>query len=454
MSASTHGAHRLTTHAHTLRISVRVHVGAFHREVDLSLPATSAIAELLDEVLAFCEAPRISRPWRATTAAGMPLDMTLPLHRTPLEHGSVLVLTPAEPVDAPIIRDSAEALVTQTTGGGAHGALSAAAALGSVLLSVLLSGFIGWPPALLAGAAVALVTLSWQRKRMSLAPVAVSLSTAAAITFVTSSTSSTVPQTPAEWAWTVLAACGTALLVVAVTAALRAIPLRLLAAVITTALLAAASCLGFLLPATDQVSPFAPMGALALVLGIIVLALAPGLVAGLAGLRVPQLPTAGEDLSVADEVQPDVDARARRARLLADGVSAGAAAVLVVSVLLVGWLGGLGPQLLALSVAGATVLHSARHRSVVPAWSLALVALASLSAAVLAAYQSPSTTTLVIGALTVLALVTAVLWAGRVRAIEPTTTAWWERLEVAAIIASFPLAAWVGGLFALIRGLG
>lgn len=430
---------------------MRIHVGGFHREVDLSIPASSAVAEILDEVLAIAEAPRISRPWRASTVAGLNVDMSLPLHLTELGHGSVLVLTPAVPIDAPIIRDSAEALVAQTTGGGARGALSTAAALASVLLSALLAPTIGWPGALAAGAAALLVLLIWQRHRTELSPVVVGLSTAAATLAVTGGEQ---PTAASEWAWLLLAAVGTTLLGLVVVAALGAIATRVLACMATVALLLAASCLGVLLPSSVPGFPVAAIASVAVVTGLVAIAASPSLVTTLAGLRVPQLPTAGQDLSIADGNQPDVDDRALNARRLADGVSLGTAIVLVIAALAVGTTGGLAAQLLTLAVAGATVLHAARHRSPVPAWSLAAITLASLAAVVLAALVTPTITTLIIAGLSVVALFTAPLWASRVHTVDPTTVVWWERLELAALILCFPLAAWVGGLFALVRGLG
>lgn len=434
---------------HTLRISVRVHVGVFVREVDLSVPAVSAISEMLSEITELCGAPQITRPWRASTVAGRGIDMSVPLHASGLTHGSVIILSPAEPVDAPILRDSAEALVVHSRGSGAAGALTGAAAVGSVLVAVLLAPFIGAPPALAAGAATALLLLIWFRHRTLLALVVTLLASASAATFVLGDLALT-PTAGAEWAWVILAAAGAALASLALLSALGAAGTRFLAAAATCAILVSISCLGFTLRAG---SPSA-VAALGVVAGLVAISATPSLATTLAGLGVPRLPTAGQDLSIADGHQPDVDLRARRAGLLADGMALGTAVVMVPSILTFSWAGGIGPQLLALATAGATVLHAARYRPTVPAYSLATTAFAGLAGAVVAAVSQPTTATLIIAAATVLILTTSVGWASRVSTVEPTTAVWWERVEIVSIVAALPLAAWVGGLFALVRGLG
>lgn len=432
---------------HTIRLSVRIHVGVFVREIDLSLPAVSAISEMLPEITQLCGAPQITRPWRASTAAGQAIDMAVPLHATGLTHGSVIILSPAEPVDAPILRDSAEALVVHSRGSGAAGALTGAAAVGSVLVVILLAPFFGPSVGLAAGAATALLVLIWFRHRTLLAPVVVLLASAAAATFVLGDVSAAQD---VEWAWVILAAAGTALACLALLGVLRAAGIRFLAAATTFMVLASIACLGFTLRADSPVA----VAALGVVAGLVAISASPSIATTVAGLSVPRLPTAGQDLSVADGNQPDVDSRALRAGLVADGMALGTAAVMVPSILIVAASGGLGPQLLSLATAGATVLHSARYRPTVPAYCLAATALSGLAGAAIAAAVSPTTATLIIGVSTTVLTLSAVGWATRVSTIQPTTAVWWERLEIAAIVAALPLAAWVGGLFALVRGLG
>lgn len=428
MTTSTPAARFHQTYGHCLRLTVRVHVGTFHRDIDLSIPLTSAIAEILPEVLALAEAPHITRPWRASTAAGAGLDMSAPLSTLSLDHGHVLVLTPAEPVDAPIIRDAAEALVARTTGLGARSGLTVASLTSAAMLAGLL---IDVSPALAFGGASVLLTITvlYARRRHALSLAAIVAASLAAGAYVSGN------QLPDQWLWPVSAAAGTALVATVVFTLLDALGPRSAAALVTApALLILAITAG---PAATIVG------------GVILLTLAPGLVTGLAGLEVPRLPTAGQDLSIADGYQTDVDTRAVLAQKLLDGTCLGVGLLVVPSVVTLG--AGLAPQLLCLAVAGATLLHAARHRPAVPAWSLTVIGLAALGATVLAADDRP--TTLIAAGATALAA-TAVWWAGRIQDTSPTTAAWWERLELAAVIAVLPLAAWVGGLFAFVRGLG
>lgn len=428
MSTTTPAARFHQTYGHSLRLTVRVHVGSFHQEVDLSLPLTSAVAESLPEILALAEAPQITRPWRASTVGGAPLDMSVPVQMTSLDHGHVLVLTPAEPIDAPIIRDSAEALVARTTGLGAQGGITAAALTAAAMIAVLL--FDANPTlALTAAAGVSSVAVLWARHRHGLATVTVMLAASAAGSFVAGG------HFPEDPGWALITACGTGAAATVFFAGIGALPARVTAGLLT------AAGLGLLAVLSG--------GAIVLVAGAILLSSTPSLVTTLAGLEVPRLPTAGQDLSIADGHQPDADARAGHAQKLHDGVSIGTAVGMVPAVVTLGT--GLGPQLLALAIAGATLLHAARHRPVVPAWSLTCIGLTGLLGCALAA--DDRTTTIIAVSATVLTI-SAVAWADRFDTTSPTTAVWWERAELAAVIAVLPLAAWVGGLFALIRGLG
>lgn len=431
---------------HVLRLTVRVHVGSHQREADLSLPVGSSLADALPEILELCSAPQISRPWRASSAAGVPIDQAVALHRTPLEHGSVVVLTPAEPVDAPIIRDSAEALAAaQGVGRGAVGAAQLASAVGAVVVAVLLSAVLDPPLALAAAAAVAVVVLAWRRKAVVLAPTAVALGAVAAAWY----TAGGWPTEQSEAAWAVFAGLGAGAVIAAVTVILGALPARLGIALSALGALAAVASGASFLP-----SPTAAAGAVVLA-GLVSIMLGPGLVTRWAGLDVPTVPTAGQDLGADDGVQHDSDARAARAGRFADGLMVGIAAAMVPAVLRVGWSGGGWAQALCLAVAGAVVMHAARHRSALPAWSLSTVGIAACIGVVLAAVQGTAHPfTLIVAGLVVVAAVTAVVWAPQVSRLEPTTIVWWERAETVAVIAALPLAINQMGVFAMIRGLG
>ncbi|WP_460490825.1 EsaB/YukD family protein, partial [Corynebacterium nasicanis] len=105
---------------HVLRLTTRFQIGAYQREADVALPAGSTLGEVIPEIVTLVGAPRISRPWLATTAAGVPLDPAVPLHQTSLDHGAVVVLTPRHEGALPVIRDAAEALAESGAEAGAR----------------------------------------------------------------------------------------------------------------------------------------------------------------------------------------------------------------------------------------------------------------------------------------------------------------------------------------------
>lgn len=435
-----------TMSTHVLRLTVRVHVGAFHREVDLSVPASSTLADALPEILELCGAPRITRPWRATTAAGQPLDQAEALHHAPLDHGSVLVLTPAEPVDAPIVRDSAEALAAEFGAGpGAHGAAQLAAVIGVATTVLLASVFLPWPAALAIGSGAAVLLLLWRRDAHLLAYAAIVAAALAAATYTS----------PSDWwasGWAVVAGTAAGLLLTLLGAALGLVGTRAGTAFLSTSLLLLCTAAGDLLPWLP--APTAP--AAATVLGCLaLLTLGPGLATRSAGLQVPALPTAGQDLTISDTAQPDVQDRARRAGDINDGLALGTATATAPALLALGSSGGLWAQLLCLTVAGAVLMHAARHRAALPGWSLTVIGLSACAGAVLAAvHEEPHPLRLGVAALITCATLSAVLWAPTVRDLAPTALAWWERTEFLAVLACLPLAVHLTGLFGMIRGLG
>ena len=53
-----------TATAHHLRLTVRIHAGAFHKEADVALPLSSSVGELLAEITDLVDAPTIPQPRR------------------------------------------------------------------------------------------------------------------------------------------------------------------------------------------------------------------------------------------------------------------------------------------------------------------------------------------------------------------------------------------------------
>ncbi|WP_051625628.1 type VII secretion integral membrane protein EccD [Corynebacterium halotolerans] len=435
-----------------LRLTVRFHVGSFHREADLALPAGSALADLLPEIWRLCGAPKISRPWQASTAAGTVVDPAVPLHTTSLDHGSVLVLTPHHGVPAPVVRDAAESLADAADRPPAAGLAAAGAVVGCLGLVTVLSALLPASVALAAGAVAALAVLVWRRSARVLAPVAVALAGAAAAAAVLAD----APQEAAAYGWAGLAA-GVAVLVTLLAAVVvGVVGPRTAAALAAGCTLVGLAAVGMFLPGVSvSAGTLAAPAALVVVAGLVLVTAAPGLSSRAAGLKVPRLPTAGQDLAVSDDPPADVDDRARRALHLHEGLAVGTATVLAPALLLVGAAGGGFPQGLCVAAAGATLLHAARHRHAVPAWAWLEVGLAACLGVCLAALTGGGRPLqLAIGAAVALAGLSSPLWAARVPELEPTAVVWWERAESLAVAATLPLAAHLAGLFSLIRGLG
>lgn len=73
-----------------IRLMFRVEVPDAHHprdSVDLAVPAHSSLSDVLGEVLELTEAPHISSPWQALTAAGLPIDPAAPLGLAGIRRG-------------------------------------------------------------------------------------------------------------------------------------------------------------------------------------------------------------------------------------------------------------------------------------------------------------------------------------------------------------------------------
>ncbi|GAB2501231.1 hypothetical protein CATRI_02255 [Corynebacterium atrinae] len=429
---------------HILRLTVRFQVGAYRREADLALPAGSALADLIPEIVSLCGAPRISRPWLATTAAGLPLDPAIPLHQTSLDHGSVVVLSPRHEIPAPVIRDAAESLAATTSGPRAEGTAIAGTVAGCLGAAVLVSQGQPVSHALAAAAVLALVMLLWRRNSAALSLVAIGFATAAAAAFV--GETSADPFDYATLSWQAFAAGGALVLTLLLTTFIGGPGPRVAAVLLALVAMACIAASAAYLPSPDAPAAFVAAS------GILGMALIPGLAVRTAGLKIPRLPTAGQDLQIADSVQPDVNLRAVRALRIHEGLAIGTAMGVVPALLYLGNQGGGFVLGLCVASAGATILHAGRHHQAAAVWAWLSVGLAALVGACLAVSSYPLQIAIALGL--VAAALSAPLWAAKVSELEPTTVVWWERAESLAVAASLPLAAHLAGLFLLIRGLG
>jgi len=436
----------------SVRVTVRCHVGEFRKEADLALPASSSFNEMITEVTDLVGAPSVSRPWRISTAGGRLVDPSAPLSATQLVDGSVVLLSPSEELPAPVIRDSAEALIASGSEQSARGivqlwVIGALIALGAVVGFVTpthLSGSIA-----LAGAsiAVAATVLAVWHRGLRLGWLIISAASLAAGIGV------------AGWPIDSARDFSLGLYATALTCALVGLGCHVLniAHVRTTS--AAVLCAVFLVIAGLSV----PRSAGAVIAAaVIVLASAPGLATAVAGLRVPQLPTAGQDLSISDTPVDNVDQRSQRAHFIYEGLCLGLSMFTLPSLAHVAITSATTPvvsTLLALMLCVSLLLHAARHRQVVVLWSLMVLALAAALCAPVAVavadYHGQVAVILWLAAsIPLLAAVTSPWWAPRIHSASPTTLRWAERCEAIALVLCLPMAAHLAGLFEFIRGLG
>ena len=437
--------------AHSIHVTVRIHAGHTRKEADISLPLSSSLGEVLGELLVLVDVPPAPILWRATTAAGKTISMTTPLDRTSLEDGSVLVLSPDAPAPAPIVRDAAEALAADVSAAQFSGLAGFWGAAGLIAVGALLAAALSPAVGCTAAAIIGFVLAAWTRRGSLLAASHVAAGLAGALStggpFFTGPSGTAIPAAP-------LVATAAAVGAVAVLSHLVRIGgLRARASAATWCLLVLIGLLG-------------PAPLLAATVAL--LAGAPLFTTRLAGLRVPQLPTAGQDLSISDEDPTDNSLKARRAGQAYEGIAVGCTLAGVPSLLLVALNAHEGAtvivsQALCLSVAGGVIVHAARHARPVAAWALGIYGLAAACAAVavpLREWQllsAPTTGTwvlCVVAGLVIAAMLSVPVWAGKLRQIEPTTIVWFERAEALALAACLPLSAHVAGLFELIRGLG
>ena len=441
--------------ADSLRVTVRARAGRFHKEVDVSLPSESSLDEVLGEVTELLGAPTLTRPWRASTAAGRPLDHSVPLSRLPLADGAVVLLRPLTNVPAPVVRDAAEALAAAARTAPVAWVDTAWATAGLVAAAGAGGWFFSWPAALAVAAVVAVAVHVHARNSRALGPVAVLLAAAAAFTFI------------GQWQLGLLGAAATACAAVGVLHVGGLAGPRLGGAV--CALSCAAACGGVAALLLSS-APVRTAGAAAIVTVLIVCAAGPGLATRAAGLRVPRLPTAGEDLAVADIDQPDVESRAVRAHALYHGMLWGAAGAALGALAALAWSvpsqGAAGfTQAACLCVTGALVLHAARHGGAGAVWPLHVVSIAAFVTAASAAAAATATAAVgsagdtpwplwVAPGLVAAAAVSSPVWSRLVKNMEPTALVWVERLEMLCLACALPLAAHLMGIFHFIRGLG
>lgn len=438
-----------------LHLTIRIDVpGSTQSQADLALPNQASFAEILGEVLALLKAPTLSTPWQPTTVAGTPLSPTAPLAALPLTHGDIVILRPHQDTPPPMVVDVGEALVDAPLPGQAT-ELNVA----TICVGVLGATWWAWrnapsPWLVLACIALAAIIMLTITTRQELASTATRLALA---------TTTPVPAGLAAWTYvaagehtretTLIGGLSATATVVVAAVAIQVVsyaPATITTIWLTLALIAGSS-LGVLALVPHQLVVIGPAAA-CVGITLLLLMFVPAIAVQLAGLKVPRLPSAGQDFSVTDAAaDPEkAQAAASLAIQLHDG--------LIIALSIAGTLGILGacafctdetrPYCAALSVAIAAAigLHAIRHRSPWSTWSLWLWTLASVIASIF--------TVPIIGLLLVILCFSSILWAHYIPNWQPTTICWLERFEAFAIAVSLPLSAHIAGLFLALRGLG
>lgn len=430
-----------TSAHHIVRVTVRISVVAFHRDIDVTLPTSSTLSEVLPELARLVELPEVHRPWQATTAGGAVLDMHTPLYALKLHDGATVALHPQEPTPPPVVRDAADALAGAADAARQVRGLDVAATFSGLAAVLLLARvFAPWPVALAAVALLALAVASIGRSRAAFAAVPLLAGLAAGV-WVAGGGGATSLGLGA------LAGLLTAAVSVGIGVALRLAGAAQVAFTVAVCVLAGTGAAGMWLP-----GPLAPP-ALTVLTGVLGVMATPGAATRAAGLTVPRVPTAGEEFDRSDDYQYDVDARSAAASTIAAAISAAIAVCCVPALLWLGRAGGAWTFAFCLGVAAALVVYASRQHWSVPRACLTAVALSAVVAASAAAAQTGHAACIAVAALAALAAAATVAWAPRVPDVEPTTIVWFERAEIAATIAVIPLAVHLTGLFDMIRGL-
>ncbi|MEJ4099557.1 type VII secretion integral membrane protein EccD [Corynebacterium mastitidis] len=441
---------------HMLRLRVRMQAGSYRREADMAFPEHSTLVECLSELLSLCDAPMPTRPWQARSSIGREIDATAPLSRTGLRDGDTLLLIPRQETPPPVVRDATEALVEAASACRSvtpDRLVHVYATTGLIACAALLSHWLPlWASFLPPLAAAFLLTL-WVRPMPGVIACGIACAGAAGFLWVYHSA-------PQGWipyaALSGLLSVGMALVLFALSA--RTLPPRAVCSTATACLLGISAPILWWL--THQLPGVA---AGIILLSFLILFLAPRLATTLAGLSPPRIPSAGQDLRLADAHPAHAERRARRAQLLYEGFHLGIAAALCPALLCLGLVsasstgstvptGSALSTVLVLGVSLVSGIHALRHPHPYAVWSQVCASLSGMLAAIIMAHTHIASEAL--GFLLVAGCLSAPWWLTIVPPPEPTQIVWWERLESLAVAAIFPLCLHHMGFFALIRGLG
>ncbi|MEJ5997559.1 type VII secretion integral membrane protein EccD [Corynebacterium sp. H130] len=449
--------------AHSLRITVSFNAGDSalkqgSTSADVCVPAAASLADALEELEEAAGAPIISVPWQARTAGGTDISMSEPLSLSGVSHGDIIFFTPVEEAAPSISKNSAEALSDLGSELDARGLAAASTVVGLAALT-LLAGRSGLPNvphfALFLLLALGLIAVTaWLRftapgEVLAKNVLAVGSSVMAGTSVWMLVAGPTIPTDWAQRGWILLASLSALIGVFAFLTWVTGLSWACVAGVGSASVLATVFAVALLIVRTQLNA-----AAVLIFVACVFLLLAPNLATTLAGLSVPPLPAAGQDLKVADHTISDPDAKAVRATSLLDGLCIGIGLCASVALIYQGIHAAQPGFTTALCVANsmAIAMHAARHRSTGAMWGLWVWTCAGVLGASIAGLSAGAggvLVSLLAGAIAV----SAPLWAAQVRHLPPTTLNWLEKLEALALATALPLAAHLAGLFDAIRSL-
>ncbi|MCS4489588.1 type VII secretion integral membrane protein EccD [Corynebacterium sp. ES2775-CONJ] len=463
----------------SIRSFIRIELGDNPQHIDLYLPGSSSLSDMMAEIFHLAHIHSHPGRYQVLTAAGIILDMHAPLKSLGLSHGDVMIIRNATATPPPLVRDAAESLAAaapkelRTAHTPTFAAVSGAASLvgGAFLLPLPIPLAV----TLLLVAGIFGSMSIWAKLHIAI-PLISLLTAVSALIAVGGSELLLSPDLLVEgitatdfargWALSLAAAALTVVVVATVMQLL--IPARgYVVFTVAYALGIFSLGLGGLLYSPGILVSLNPtmvwLGhglSVSIVVMVIMLAAGPQILAKIAGLRVPLLPTIGQPLDIADKDYEESPLRTRHARTMYSGMLIAIGSWLslaTLGLLILGlreildlsifhfWL------IFALSL--ALILHAHRHRFSLEIWALWIPAhLAGFALLPLAALLS-STSLSIVALIFALMMVAAPSMADKISTLEPTVVVWLERIELLALAAIFPLALQTAGLFSLLRGL-
>lgn len=430
--------------AFRLRIKVEL-PGGHIRCVDMSIPAASCWAEVLDDILEAVEAPIISTPWHISTAIGVELDYATPLSHLPISQGSTIIIRPYKVEHMVNRRDAAEALVDIAHDHSIHG-LSIALFFGGICAFIAMT----WSYALfstifLAFLSCACAAFAHYKGIKNASLLGATASICLAISGILFLHHYEFPIHYALLGGMTLGIASCFIGLIRNPLILSAL-LSIFTAILLTALVA------FLLISVGFKDSARIYPSILCCVGIAMYTYAPSICSRLAGLSIPHLPNHIDENHIPPSNSSSTE-DAHKALSYVDGAHCAAAFAIIGGLFLSAVLPDSAlfwPSYIA--IAGLGFMHCLRTRSTLSSWTLWLIVISSLISWACITTREPHWSWIILGLFIILSL-TAPLISTYIHKMAPTTIALLEKAESIAIALSLPLLAYSMGLFHFIRGL-